>query len=262
MRNVESRQSKQIQWKEQWENFSDDELFLFEDWIWPNTLSDFEEKAVLECGCGGGQHTSFVAPHCSHIVAVDLNSLDSARRRNKNSENVEFVEDDIASMRLSDQYDVVFSIGVLHHTDDPDKSFENIKRHAKPGGRVIVWVYSREGNWIVRNVVEPTRKVLLSGLSRRTLTLISYVCTAMLCIPVYTIYRLPLRFLPYFDYFGNFRKMSFERNLLNVFDKLNAPQVEFISRDRISRWFHSTDFKDVYIDHYKGVSWRASGTRV
>jgi hypothetical protein len=79
-------------------------------------------------------------------------------------------------------------------------------------------------------------------------------------LPIYTVYTLPLRLLPYYSYFENFRKLSFNRNTLNVFDKLNAPQVEFISRDRVARWFPSSEFTDIYIGHYKGVSWRASAT--
>jgi hypothetical protein len=35
----------------------DEALFLFADWIYPNTINDFREKDVLECGCGRGQHT-------------------------------------------------------------------------------------------------------------------------------------------------------------------------------------------------------------
>jgi hypothetical protein len=45
-----------------------------------------------------------------------------------------------------------------------------------------------------------------------------------------------------------------------VFDKLNAPQTQFISRARVERWFAPERFGDVSITAYKGVSWRASGT--
>jgi hypothetical protein len=79
---------------------------------------------------------------------------------------------------------------------------------------------------------------------------------------VYTIYLLPLNFLPYYEYFSNFRKLTFLRNALNVFDKLNAPQVDFITNERISKWFSGSDFKDVHISQYKGVSWRGSGVKV
>ena len=255
------RQVKQDEWLKQWEIFKDDEIFLFRNWIYPNKLEDFKNKDVLEAGCGGGQHTSFIAPYAKTITAVDLNTIDLCKKRNKNFNNIEFIESDIANMDLGKHFDVVFSIGVVHHTDDPEKTVENLKRHVKPGGKLIVWVYSYEGNFLVRNILEPIRKLFLENLDREKLVTVSQIITALMYIPIYSIYMIPLKFLPYYEYFGNFRKMSFARNTLNVFDKLNAPQVDFISRKRIRSWFNSDVFEDIYLSMYKGVSWRGTGTK-
>ena len=254
-------QIKQAEWREQWSLLRDDELFLFKDWIYPYTLEDFNGKDVLECGCGGGQHTFFVAPYAKSVVAVDLNTVDIARDRNKGASNVSFVETDIATMNLEKKFDIVFSIGVVHHTDDPNKTVENLKRHVKSGGIFILWVYSEEGNFLVKNVIEPLRKIFLENMSRKKLLFISKVITFLLYVPVYSLYLLPLKFLPYYEYFGNFRKLKFQRNALNVFDKLNAPIVEFITRERLSRWFDNAEFENIHISSYKGVSWRASGIK-
>ena len=255
------QQKKQSEWHEQWSMLKDDELFLFKDWISPVKLEDFKGKEVLECGCGGGQHTSYVAPFASRHYAVDLNTSDIARERNKDKSNIEYIEADIATMDLGKQFDFVFSIGVVHHTDNPDKTFENMKKHTKSGGKTIVWVYSKEGNWMVEKIVEPFRKTFLSNLSRKSLLTLSKIITFFMYMPIYTIYLLPLKFLPFYEYFQNFRKLTFYRNTLNVFDKLNAPQVDFISRERIAKWFNSNDFRDIHISSYKGVSWSGSAVK-
>jgi len=256
------KQAKQKEWFEQWELLEDNELFLFKDWIYPNTLDDFKYKEVLECGCGGGQHTAFLAPYARSITAVDLNTVKIAVERNKIFKNVIFIEDDIAKMNLNRQFDIVFSIGVIHHTDDPDATVQNLIKHLKVGGLLILWVYSKEGNMLVRKIVEPFRKFFLKNLSRKFLLNISKVITFFLYIPVYTIYLLPFRFLPYYDYFKNFRILNFYRNTLNVFDKLNAPQVDFISFNRIKSWFNKELFCRIHISPYKGVSWRGSGIKL
>lgn len=258
--NMNQTQLKQSEWFEQWSLLEDNELFLFQEWISPLRLEDFKGKEVLEGGCGGGQHTSFVAPHAKEILAVDLNTVQIARERTRKFQNVTFLEADLATMNLEKQFDIVFSIGVIHHTDSPDKTFANLKRFVKPGGKIVIWVYSKEGNWLVDNVVEPIRKAFLVHLSRKALLGISGIITALLYLPVYSVYLLPLKFLPYFEYFANFRRLSFYRNTLNVFDKLNAPQVDFISKERIQSWF-AEDFTNVDIHPYKGVSWTGIGTK-
>ncbi|MEO8445923.1 MAG: class I SAM-dependent methyltransferase [bacterium] len=254
-------QSKQSEWSEQWTMLQDNELFLFKDWILPYTLEDFRDKAILECGCGGGQHTSFVAPYARSVTAVDLNTTEIAKQKNHEFKNIDFVEADIAKMDLQKKFDIVFSIGVIHHTDDPDATVENLKKHVKPGGKLIVWVYSEEGNGLVKHGVEPMRKMFLKNMSRKNLLGLSKITTALVCVPVYSVYLLPLKFLPFYEYFQNFRKMTFYRNTLNVFDKLNAPQVDFISRERIGRWFSKNEFSVVNILPYKGVSWSGSGVK-
>ena len=52
-------QAKQSDWHWQWQEYADDSLFLFTEWIAPHTLETFRDKDVVDCGCGGGQHAAF-----------------------------------------------------------------------------------------------------------------------------------------------------------------------------------------------------------
>jgi SAM-dependent methyltransferase len=257
-------QGRSPEWHDQWSRFQDDERFLFDDWIAPATLADFAGRDVLEGGCGGGQHTGFVAPVARTVTAVDRNTAELAKARHPELANVVWLDADLATMDLGRTFDVVFSIGVLHHTDDPDRSFENLFRHLRPGGRMLVWVYSAEGNAPVRWLVEPARRLLFRHLPRGVLDLLSRLLTASLYPWVHTVYRIPfLSFLPYFEYFGNFRRLSFERNVLNVFDKLNAPQTRFITAARAARWMSGDRFRPdtISVRHYRGVSYALGGIR-
>lgn len=277
-------QEKHPEWAWQWEKFRDDNLWLFSEWIYPHTLETFRGKDVLDCGCGGGQHLTFIAPYCKSALGIDLNTSEIARKNTATFPNISLCEADIATMDLGRTFDIVYSIGVLHHTDDPTTSFRNIVKHCKPGGRVIVWVYSYEGNALQRVLIEPLKRAFLKHLPRPVIKLIAHILTALLYIPVYTIYLLPpldfargkLRLacrpkpegrrlgevgLPYYQYFQNWRRLSYRRNLLNVFDKLNAPQTHFLKRETVEAWFKPEAFDDVHISSYKGVSYRASGRK-
>ena len=210
-------QEKQQVWAWQWDRLYDDNQWLFQEWIAPNTLETFRGKDVLDCGCGGGQHINFVAPYAAHVTGVDLNALASAAKNTAQLKNVTLKEDDLASMQLGKQFDVVYSIGVLHHTDSPDASFQNIVKHCASGGRVIVWVYSNEGNFLNRFVLEPIKTILIHHLPRPVVMGIAHLLTALLYLPIDTVYLLPLTFLPFYEYFRNWRKLTYKRNLLNVF---------------------------------------------
>lgn len=254
-------QEKQKNWKEQWEEFYDDSLFLFTEWIHPQTVDFFRNKDVVDCGCGGGQHINFIAPYANSMLGIDLNTVEVARK-NIRHKNVRFLEGDLATIKLDRTYDVTYCIGVLQHTVNPDRTFSNIKTFAKPGGRVIIWCYSKEGNYLNWTVLEPIKRAILLKLPMKIKMLVGWFLTLAMYFPIYTIYLLPLKFLPYFYYFKNWRLLSFKRNWLNVLDKINAPLTNFITKDQVYNWFNEKDFQDIYIDNYNGISWRASGTKI
>ena len=249
-------QEQQGEWHYQWSHFEDNESFLFRDWIAPNTLESFAGLRVFEGGCGSGHHTRLVAAHCEHTTAVDLNTSDLAQAVAAEHPNVRVLAGDVAAIRLKETFDVVFSVGVVHHTDDPDATVANLKRLVAPGGRLILWVYSREGNFLARNLVERPRRAVLRHLPRPAVHALAWAQTIAIHPVVHTVYRLPIPSLPYYQYMKNWRRLPFERNVVNVFDKLNAPQTQFISERRARSWADDADFELEHLSDYLGVSWR------
>ena len=258
------KKEKESPWHWQWRNFTNNERSLFNEWIAPATIEDFTGKDVLEGGCGGGQHLMFVAPVAKSVTAVDLNTVEIARKRNSNAKNVTFVEGDLALVNFGRQFDVVICIGVIQHTDDPNLTFDNLYRHLAPGGKMIVWTYSAEGNELVRFGVEPLRQLFFRHIPKPALVWLANLTTAIMYPFVYTIYKIPFfRWLPYFAYFKKFRVLAFQRNMLNVFDKLNAPQTHFLTRGDCQAWFNEQKFEPetLSIRHHMNVSYSLVGTK-
>jgi ubiquinone/menaquinone biosynthesis C-methylase UbiE len=254
-------QKKQKEWTYQWKNYEQTGEFLFKDWIHPTKLDDFKDKTVLDCGCGSGDHLLLVSQYSKECAGIDLNTKEIATKKFKNK--IKFYEGDLAKIKIPEKYDFVYSVGVLQHTENPDKSFENIKKFVKNNGKLIIWVYSKEGNFLNWAILEPLKKRIFLKMPKKTLKITGEIFTALMYIPIYSIYLIPLfKFLPYYEYFQNWRKLSFKRNYLNIFDKLNAPTTNFITKKQVDNWFKKNEFKNIFIDHYKKVSWRASGTKI
>src|SRR5215510_9554637 len=103
-----------------------------------------------------------------------------------------------------------------------------------------------------RTLDEPLRPALsplVPGGSRRS------------CRPRFTRYGYRCGSCLFRNIFPQLTRLLFERNVLNVVFKLNAPQVQFISRERAQVWFDAKEFDDVRIDPYCGVSGRVTGRK-
>jgi SAM-dependent methyltransferase len=260
-------QKAEPEWARQWallHTDSDQPAELFFEWIAPHTAETFSGKRVLDAGCGGGHHAALVSKVAREVVALDLNTTEACRARLEACPNVNVRHGDLATVtaaELGGAFDVVYSVGVLQHTHDPDRSFANLVTLVKPGGRLIVWVYSVEGNSVARWLVEPIRKAFLRFLPTNVLWALSWGITLPALVAIHTIYRLPLRLLPLYEYLTRSRTLTPRKVAGNVFDKLNAPHTDFIARRRIESWLARADVTDAYLAPHLGVSWRAAVTK-
>jgi SAM-dependent methyltransferase len=107
--------------------------------------ADLEGRLVLDAGCGGGRYASIAGLHGARLIGVDLSTaVEKAASACANYPNVLIVQADLLDLPLAEQaFDLVYSIGVLHHTPDPRRAFHQIARCVKPGGRLAVWLYRR-----------------------------------------------------------------------------------------------------------------------
>ena len=119
-------------------------------------------KRVLDIGCGNGYVLSRYARRGAAVAGIDLTetALDLSRRRFALEGLAgEFRRTDGDAIPYPDaSFDIVCSMGVLHHIEDPRPMLREAARVLKPGGELILMLYHR-GSWKYR-VLLPLRRRL------------------------------------------------------------------------------------------------------
>ena len=104
---------------------------------------------ILIAGCGTGQHSTNRArtlPN-ARILAVDLSLGSLAYAKRKTHEmglsNIEYAQGDLLKLgELGRDFDVIESIGVLHHLADPWEGWRTLLSLLRPGGLMCLGFYS------------------------------------------------------------------------------------------------------------------------
>jgi len=116
------------------------------------SAEDLRGKLVLDAGTGSGRYAELVSRWGGDVVGVDLSyAVDSAREILAERQNVWIAQANISALPFKrESFDVIFSIGVLHHTSDTRAHFLKLVPLLKPKGVIAVWVYPNEGEYAVR----------------------------------------------------------------------------------------------------------------
>ena len=147
-------------WKNTHGSSSNSFLDILNHEIEPNKVkinSRFNNPSVLVAGCGTGKHIFRVQNYYNaKIIGIDLSlsSLSYAKRKTDELgfKNVEYYQADILQLgKLGKKFDVIESVGVLHHMETPLNGLEVLVDLLKPHGFLKLGLYSEVAR---KNVVE------------------------------------------------------------------------------------------------------------
>ncbi len=115
-----------------------------------DNLIDFPnltDKAVLEIGVGHGSHAQLIASHCRKFTGIDLTHTAADMTTQRLS--LKGLQGDVRQMDAEhmdfadEEFDLVWSWGVIHHSSNTQQILREIARVLRPGGEAIVMVYHR-----------------------------------------------------------------------------------------------------------------------
>ena len=99
-------------------------------------------------GCGQGFLANYIANWAKEVVGIDISdksiSIAEEGKKELNRENVTYQIGDAERLRFeNNSFDIVYSMGVLHHTPNIQKGIDEICRVLKPKGTAIVILYRK-----------------------------------------------------------------------------------------------------------------------
>ncbi len=178
----------------EWEHFGamrDEWAKNFADYLQPHTPQSLAGKRVLDVGAGSGRHSFHAAQAGARVVAVDLGASIEVARRNLPASVLAVQADAEALPFEPGSFDLVMSIGVLHHLPDTERGLRSIARYAKPGGHVHIYLYwVPEQRWqrAVLRAVGAVRRVTVR-LPHPVLHAVCYPLAALLLVAFVIPYR-------------------------------------------------------------------------
>ncbi|MHC4801681.1 MAG: methyltransferase domain-containing protein [Planctomycetota bacterium] len=246
----------------------DDDRYRKQMMAWLPALEpeDYRDKTLLDTGCGKGRHLRIVAGFgAREVIGVDLSdAVDLAWANTRDLPHVHVVQADLHRLPLKGNFDLAYSIGVLHHTPDPQHSFRSMLNQVRPGGTVACWVYGRENNgWIVW-LVNPVRLLITRRLPAWILRGLARVLAAVLFLLIHAVYvpagALGVR-LFYRDYMLNLRELGFAECRHIVYDHLVAPTAFYLRRNDVKKWFDVAGLARQSITWVNRNSWSGTACR-
>ena len=149
-------------------------------------LEELEGKFVLDAGCGMGRFAEIVLKYGGKIVGADLSyAVDAAFKNMGVHKNAHFIQADLFRLPLKEgSFDIIYSLGVLHHTPDPRNAFLGLVKFLKPGGKISVTLYSAYNKIYVGST-----NFWRNFTTKIPPRLLYYICH--ISVPLYYLYKIP-----------------------------------------------------------------------
>lgn len=121
-----------------------------------------KDKTVLNIGCGAGMEGPILTNYGARYIGVDF-SFNAVRFTAANLRKLEMefkvAQADAECLPIrSSSIDVIYSYGVLHHTPNTQKTFDEVFRTLKPGGTAFIALYSTRSTHFVMERLQGTIK--------------------------------------------------------------------------------------------------------
>lgn len=103
-----------------------------------------QNDIVLECACGTGAISKYIAPKCRQLIATDFAAgmLKQTAKNCRKYHNIKIRRADMTHLKCRDnRFDKVVAGNVIHLLEEPYAAIKELERVCKTGGKIIIPTY-------------------------------------------------------------------------------------------------------------------------
>ena len=225
------------------------------------SIDEFRDKHVADIGSGPGRIVRMLLDAgAARVTAIEPSDAFFALERHMATERsrVDLIHDTGEAVGRLANLDFVVAFGVLQFILNPKPVMDCAYAALRPGGRIVVWLYGREGNEVYLRVLGALRTVtkrlpdgVLSGLA----SLLNLVLDAY--IPLCRAFPLPMRAYM----LNHLGRLDRRMRKLTVFDQLNPRHAKYYREAEARALVADAGFEDVRTYHRHGYSWTVIGSK-
>ncbi|PHS14027.1 MAG: methyltransferase [Kangiella sp.] len=226
-------------------------------WTTGLSASDFKGKSFIDVGCGIGRNSywpfTYGAKSC---LAIDLDerTLAVAKENLSSFKDAKVERRSAYEINEDEQFDIAFSIGVLHHVEEPDRALQSMIKSVKPRGKVLAWLYGYENNEKLVRYFNPFRKLLFSKLPLPVV----FVFSAPLTLVLWCLLRVGLNRT---QYLRLIRQFSFRHLRAIVYDHMVPRIAKYYKKEEARAFFEDAGLVNVEVHWVNEMSWTVIGTK-
>jgi SAM-dependent methyltransferase len=253
---------------DQWQRYTDNEGYYGDVDILEGTfgpllkLKEIEGKRVAEIGSGTGRIVRMLLQAgAREVTAIEPSAAFEVLKRNlaDDADRVVFLNKAGHEIPAGREFDFIVSIGVIHHIPDPGPVIAASLRALRPGGKMVVWLYGREGSSLIVQGIRALRAVTVR-LPHFMVAAIAHLLA--LALDLYVFACRHIGGLPLGDYVKNVvGRFSRSKRYLVVYDQLKPAYAKYYREAEARKLLESNGFADVRLFFRHGYSWTVIGTR-
>ena len=192
----------------------------------------FNQKKILDLGSGHGLMTSAIADSSAFTIGVELsNAVDAAYLQNQHPK-AWYVQADLQYLPFEDKlFDILYSSGVIHHTNSTEQSLNLIEPFVKPGGNICLWLYhpqKNRGHDFILLLRKFTRKLPLKVL---------FVLLVIFVFPVTWLYKR----------IKNKKPPNWREEMIDLLDSFSPEFREEIKHETAVQWLTHLNYSNIKI---------------